>query len=452
MPLIWGKGAQSQDAQLLLDDLRVSDNPAAKPNAGPVAVDKSFRRSKYLSGWRLGVVGAIILSVSVFAVNLGLTIWVTTNFSTINGIATVYEGSCEKSKNTTVWVHLGINILGTLLLGASNYCMQVLCAPTRQEIDAAHAQHKWLSTGVSSLRNLLYIDRRKFLLWIVLGLSSIPLHLLWNSAVVDTLSSNNYLYGGATENFLNGTATNPLVPENQISHFDAAQRMRDKFKNGSLVNLSPADCILAYSADYVSEYGDVLMIYDNAGANTSLVFFSEHEVDSAVGTQWMCGRMHDCDTTQLSQEDASHWNPWQDWDVRNTEWSWGSGANPDALYFNGNVKYCLAETYDHPCRLGMSPPILITVLVCNAIKTVCFVLVLWVIGPGFPLVTNGDVAESYLLRPDPDLQGRCLSSKVIAEKNKSFWSAQCLPLQWRGKSRHWANGASKGFWLGTFIP
>ena len=234
MPLIWSKGAQSQHAQLLLDDLRLSDIPAAKPNVGPVSLDKSFRRSKYLRGWRLGVVGAIILSFSVFAVNLGLTIWVTTNFSTINGIATVYEGSCERSKNTTVWVHLGINILGTLLLGASNYCMQVLCAPTREEIDAAHAQHKWLSTGVSSLRNLLYIDRRKFLLWIMLGLSSIPLHLLGNSAVVDILSSNNYLYRGATGNLLNGTATNSLIPENRISHFDAAQTVRDKYKNGSL--------------------------------------------------------------------------------------------------------------------------------------------------------------------------------------------------------------------------
>ena len=49
------------------------------------------------------------------------------------------------------------------------------------------------------------------------------------------------------------------------------------------------------------------MIYDNAGANTSSLFLSDHEVDSDVGTQWMCGRMHDCDTTQLSQEDSSNW-------------------------------------------------------------------------------------------------------------------------------------------------
>ena len=212
MLFFWGKGAQTQDAELLLDDLGRPDNLAAISDAGPEFFDNSNRRSRYLSGWRFGIVGAIVLGVSVFAVNLGLTIWVTSNFPVVNGAATVYEGSCEKSKNSTTWIHLGIKILGTLLLGASNYCMQILCAPTREEINAAHAKQVWLSTGVASLKNLFYIDRRKLLLWIVLGLSSVPLHLLWNSAVIDTLSSNNYIYGAATENFLNGTSINPLIP------------------------------------------------------------------------------------------------------------------------------------------------------------------------------------------------------------------------------------------------
>lgn len=70
------------------------------------------------------------------------------------------------------------NALGTLLLSGSNYCMQVLCAPTRRELDQAHAQGRWLDIGVPSFRNLWRISPKRVVVWWVLGLSSIPLHLL----------------------------------------------------------------------------------------------------------------------------------------------------------------------------------------------------------------------------------------------------------------------------------
>ena len=149
-------------------------------------------------------------------------------------------------------------------------CRYLLCAPTREEINAEHAKRVWLSTGVASLKNLLYIDRRKSLLWIALGLSSVPLHLLWNLAVIDTLSSNNYIYGAVTEKFLNNIPTNTLIPSTHIQYSDEAQTMRDKYSNDSRLNMNAADCILAYSADYVSEYETVILIYDKAGSNTPL--------------------------------------------------------------------------------------------------------------------------------------------------------------------------------------
>ena len=72
----------------------------------------------------------------------------------------------------------------------------------------------------------------------------------------------------------------------------------------------------------------------------------------------------------------------------------------------------------------------------------------------FPLVivTNGDAVESFLLRPDASLEGRCLVSKVDGKKNKHFWSKQPLPLQWRSSRLCWAAGATKACWFATFIP
>lgn len=95
-----------------------------------------------------------------------------------DGDGTITEGTCSRIKNLSLWLHLAINILGTVLLAASNYCMQILSAPTRGEVDKAHQKKKWLDIGVPSIRNLFEIKKRRAYLWLFLGLSSIPLHLL----------------------------------------------------------------------------------------------------------------------------------------------------------------------------------------------------------------------------------------------------------------------------------
>lgn len=77
-------------------------------------------------------------------------------------------------------LHGVVNVLSTLLLGASNYCMQILVAPTRQEVDHAHAhaQKSWLDIGIPSVRNFKGIDWKRCAGWIILALSSSTLHLM----------------------------------------------------------------------------------------------------------------------------------------------------------------------------------------------------------------------------------------------------------------------------------
>ena len=151
------------------------------------------RNSKGLfRGWRLFVAVSGFLTFLVLWANVGLLLWaqsrnasgnskhaLTSNgTSSTDGIITLYEGSCEQRDSIIRWSHIGINALSTLLLGASSACMQVLSAPSRSEVDKCHTRGIWLDVGVTSLRNLRWIDRRKVLLWAILGLTSIPLHLL----------------------------------------------------------------------------------------------------------------------------------------------------------------------------------------------------------------------------------------------------------------------------------
>lgn len=131
------------------------------------------------SGWRGGVLASIVVTAFVLLLNVILVIVATTVWDPKDGIATAFTGDCTKAARWTTALHLLINLLGSLLLGASNYCMQRLVAPTRKEIDEAHAKRKWLDIGVPSIRNLSSINKGRVGLWILLGLSSLPLHLMW---------------------------------------------------------------------------------------------------------------------------------------------------------------------------------------------------------------------------------------------------------------------------------
>ena len=135
----------------------------------------------WYTGWHTGVLACASSVVIVLFINVGLTIYATRNpeYEMERGIRTLYSGSCDKSRTIGLWLHLVINALSTLLLSGSNYTQQCLASPTRSEIDAAHASRRWMDIGVPSIRNLFRIKAERRLLWIAIGLTSIPLHLLY---------------------------------------------------------------------------------------------------------------------------------------------------------------------------------------------------------------------------------------------------------------------------------
>lgn len=135
-------------------------------------------KSYFPGGWHTGVICWALWALIVVFINTGLTIWAVKKYGEDGGVGTVYAGSCTKTKKLSMWLHLGINALATVLLSGSNYAMQCLSAPTREEVDKAHACKLWVDIGVSSIRNLRRISWGKIILWWCLGLSSVPLHLM----------------------------------------------------------------------------------------------------------------------------------------------------------------------------------------------------------------------------------------------------------------------------------
>jgi len=145
------------------------------PRGSVNGVDARARKWK---GWQLGATLCLGVVTSTLILNATVTAWAAITFGLSGGIGTIHRGPCHAVKQTGLWLHIAINVLSTMLLGASNYCMQCLCSPTRREIDKAHARNTWLDIGIQSMRNLSKIGRMRMALWIILAASSIPLHLM----------------------------------------------------------------------------------------------------------------------------------------------------------------------------------------------------------------------------------------------------------------------------------
>jgi hypothetical protein len=125
----------------------------------------------FVAGWRAGLLIALIINIAVYA-------WLYNTFHTHQGSATIIRGSCTAVQNANTGIHAALNVLSTLVLGASTYAMQGLTAPSRSDVNAAHAKGKWVEIGTSSVRNLFYVRRRNVWIWGVLAVSSLPFHLL----------------------------------------------------------------------------------------------------------------------------------------------------------------------------------------------------------------------------------------------------------------------------------
>ena len=185
----WDPAKPSKNSEPLLPDdglVQSEIQPFSNDTPPPLPVEnlksptwKSCRGlSRLFHGWRYTVSLCSILAFSILLVNITILLWSVRTFKSTGDGVTVYSGECGHTKAMSTWLHLGINILSSALLGASNYCMQCLTSPTREAIDAAHGRRKCLNVGVPNFRNLLWVGWEKALLWGLLALSSVPLHLL----------------------------------------------------------------------------------------------------------------------------------------------------------------------------------------------------------------------------------------------------------------------------------
>ena len=177
-PIDTSHSNKSSTRKLVSNDITEIAPSATTPGDNVRSSGTSSRRNIFrFQGWRVGALSAAGLAGFSFLVNLAVVSWLRSRDKGAV-LVEVFKGSCSQVQTFDIWVHLAINALSTLLLGGSNYCMQCLCAPTRKDVDREHARAMWRDIGVPSVRNFRKVLRSKAWLWWLLGLSSVPLHLM----------------------------------------------------------------------------------------------------------------------------------------------------------------------------------------------------------------------------------------------------------------------------------
>ncbi|CAG8936452.1 unnamed protein product [Penicillium salamii] len=118
--------------------------------------------------------------------------------------STAYSGSCSLVKSWAISLHLLINLLSTIALATSSYCMQVLVAPPGEQVDLCHARGKWLDIGIPGIRNLTIVGPFRVGLWLILLLTSKPFHLMYvtSDEQLFHLISDNRSYSSAVSRFV----------------------------------------------------------------------------------------------------------------------------------------------------------------------------------------------------------------------------------------------------------
>ncbi|KAI9375094.1 hypothetical protein BJX61DRAFT_531845 [Aspergillus egyptiacus] len=347
--------------------------------------------------------------------------WGTGLILVINIILTVIAAgmACSLTDGWKTGLHFLINFLSTGLLAASNYVMQCLCAPSRASIDRAHAKKRWLDIGTLSLRNFTEMDTRRKVLWVILLLSSLPIHMLYNSAVFSSVTSVRVGRITIPEDL---TPDQPLVDEKSArafqnhTGFNAADIHRDLF-NGALQNISLSAC--NHIDEFNTDIGLVIFVtsgnftYPSSGAgNTSSIEAREYRY---TGSRRLGGLWDETDEIRVTpvpwmfpvwafRDPSFTFDGWQDYaafDERHR------GYSHPWVY----PSHCLVKPIKGDCELYFNLPICLAVIACNIVKLICMCLA----GKSRHreiLLTVGDALASFLDYPDVTTKDKCLMSRM----------------------------------------
>ncbi|TLD22192.1 hypothetical protein PspLS_08162 [Pyricularia sp. CBS 133598] len=470
----------------------------------------------------------------------------------ILGTTRIHRGRCKDTARLSIILHLFLNIISTGILASSNFFMQIVTSPSRSEIDDAHEYLRSVDIGLQSLRNLRWLSPFKKICWLFLLLSSLPIHLFFNSAIYQTkYQSQSFNLTIATEAFVNGAdywspgaslslsgSSSPVqIAHNHGSrrgyinpesspvgrripmiegygvHNPIAQYWKDSSAlnetlNGTAANglswdvLDARHCMAEYRTSQPrTEYSNLIIIVETGlpepkGWRRTDVYEFESSSISAewdahvppsepnslwswnhctVGKDWYealgrsaqfqtCGRILGLGT------EAPDWNKvpedvnmisFQDNGMKGVTQSNERELGYIPRERTLQISHCLAEPVES-CQVRLSNILLLVVIICVLFKIVACAVLMWLL-KSTPLVTPGDVVESFISKPDPVTRGFGTLSfhdaQALDYSQRNYYEKLDHVVAFTKPARRWQAGptrlksvVSKAIWIQVYYP
>ncbi|KAI0144643.1 hypothetical protein GGR57DRAFT_481571 [Xylariaceae sp. FL1272] len=416
----------------------------------------------------------VLLIIAVFVTNLTILLYASLRYPAVNGVGLLYAGDCGKIQTANRYLHLLINVLSTAMLSSSSYCIQLQASPTRADVDKAHRRNRWLDIGAPSLRNLRFIGPWRLLSCVILLLSSLPIHLVFNSAVFQSLASNDYSVAVVKDSFLTGASWNLSTAQRNgegnigwdewkvtapdEDYETIISDMQEDVMKGRYERKNLSDCYALYDDYWNLQQGNVVVLIKNETLRTGdddtllLYTFVAPRYDNYAKNLWAA-------TNGTNETVAFSPDP------------------PVTKVYLGPPYFEASHCFVQParpstdkCRLEYSTHILYTVVVLNFIKLIA-ILSVWTSrriagrrlkarteerGAGenargpiaarkeVVLSTLGDAIESFMRDPDEATRGMCLLDKYDAVKKLD---GEIRPRQWKLSPKRWFSSVTWKQWF-----
>lgn len=281
-------------------------------------------------------------------------------------------------------------------------------------------------------------------------------------------ASEDYLRGGDYDT----SNLRDFIPGNDTYNniMETAKSFRDRIdKTASFERLSVRDCIQAYSTQYVSTRGDLLLVQNRLGAN----YFRDGTYNSPMDSLSYT-------TPSTFSEDYFDYSesrglPYVSLPITypSYEWMCPSGGpilcdpNPDLWKPYGDiVQYCWSEKATEFCETRFSLYLAFTVIICNFVKVISMFMTFKTHKHG-ALITLRDAIESFLDKEDQCTRGLSICStdciqllwnwKDNQSKVASMLTLPCDTLlkemkseQWERKCWYWGSAATRKRWAVCF--
>ncbi|RDW74212.1 hypothetical protein BP5796_07654 [Coleophoma crateriformis] len=352
---------------------------------------------------RTGVQVGLGISVFVFTINLLLLLVGAIRKPGYKaGIGTLHRGTSDSMSKLSTAYHILINIMSTGLLTSSSYCMQLLCAPRREDIDAAHAQGNYIDIGILSFRNLKY-----------------------NSAVFEVTAGQNYA----------------------INFVDCRNTTLVQILSSSMIKLENSRWKSLYSTKYVPNSSNLYLVIDSISFEISIDMSNNTwdlvSPDTNTDYSWQALPLPiNPQNTSISMSLGLALNessrtfvvarqkslqravvPLAQYlttsmpvfdipeplliNVTNHIWRDRLALNPESWMFPPfHIDYAFSETLQTSNSIQISLAFMLVVVICNALKIFVIYQTLQE-RLSSQILTFGDAVSSFLEHPDPTTAGLC---------------------------------------------